>query len=238
MITAAPQNHLTQENAICDPKHTPVYSKNDRPHTKKTPSLTPKAPITATKHQRILPQSYVRPQNTGYVRKTTATPAQNQTRVLSKHHHIINNLRLFPQKHTFSACITEKRNTEYSTEHKIQGKQTGIKRTDPYTTLIAYAPFPMRPRKTNAIPIYRTDMPNRNNKKTDFWRPLTGFQLKNCCKNTEFSPQHSNKPEFTPKKLQHYAAFSKTFLLLSPKSPAFSPQNRPSMKHCETNKIL
>ena len=122
MITAAPQNHLTQENAICDPKHTPAYSKNDRPTPKKTPSLTPKAPITATKHQRILPQSYVRPQNTGYVRKTTATPAQNQTRVLSKHHHIINNLWLFPQKHTFSACITEKCNTKYSTEHKIKAK--------------------------------------------------------------------------------------------------------------------
>lgn len=74
----------------------------------------------------------------------------------------------FHRNTLFSACITEKCNTEYSTEHKIRGKQTGIKRTDPYTTLIASAPFPMRPRKKNAIPICRTGLPDRNNKKTDF----------------------------------------------------------------------
>lgn len=88
--------------------------------TKKTPSLTPKAPITATKHQRILPQSYVRPQNTGYVSKNTATPAQNQTCVLSKHHHIINNLRLFPQKHTFF-CL-HNRKMQHGVQHRAQNQ--------------------------------------------------------------------------------------------------------------------
>lgn len=58
-------------------------------------------------------------------------------------------------------------------------------------------------------------------------RYLTGFQLKTCCKKTLiFRPQHSNKPELTPKKTHHHAAFSKTFLLLSPKAPAFPPQKQ------------
>ena len=137
--------------------------------SQKSQPLPPKRQAPSpTKHQHILPQSYVRPQNTGYVSKNTATSTQNQTRVLSKHHHIINNLRLFPQKHTFSACITEKCNTEYSTEHKIQGEQTGIKRTDPYTALIASAPFPMRPRKKAQYPYVGQICQTGITKKTDF----------------------------------------------------------------------
>ena len=155
--------------------------------------------------------------------KNTATSAQNQTRVLSKHRHIINNLRLFPQKHTFSAYITEKCNTEYSTEHKIQGKQTEIKRTDPYTTLIASAPFPMRPRKKNAIPICRTDMSDRNNKKRTFERPLIDFQLKTCCKKHWFFAPNTQTNRNLPQKTPPSCGFFKDFSFIITKSTCFSP---------------
>ena len=163
MITAAPQNHLTQENAICDPKHTKhpsppqninAYYRN-RMYDPKTPDMWAKTPPRRHKTKHVFYQNTTASSITyGFFRRNTL----------------------------FSACITEKCNTEYSTEHKLQGEQTGLKRTDPYTTLIASAPFPMRPRKKNAIPICRTDMPDRNNKKRTFERPLIDFQLKTCCK--------------------------------------------------------
>lgn len=157
MITTAPQNHLTQENAICDPKHTPAYSKNARPPPKKTPSLTPKAPITATKHQRILPPSDVHPKTPDmWAKKHRPT---DKTKHMFYQNTTTSSITydFFHRNTLFSACITEKCNTEYSTEHKIQGEQTRIKRTDPYTALIASAPFPMRPRKKKR----NTHMPDR-----------------------------------------------------------------------------
>ena len=133
----------------------------------------------------------------------------------------------FHRNTLFSACITEKCNTEYSTEHKIQGKQTGIKRTDPYAALIASAPFPMRPRKKNTRPLCRTDMPDRNNKMTGFsGDTLQVFNLKPAAKKHGFFAPTLKQTGNYPKKPHHHAAFSKTFLLLSPKAPAFPPQKQ------------
>ena len=129
----------------------------------------------AHRHRMSTPKHRICEQN-------TASPAQNQTRVLSKHHHIINNLRLFPQKHTFSACIIENatRSTAQNTKYKankqeLSGAILTPRLSPPHRFRCAHA-------KKNAIPIYRTDMPDRNNKKRTFGRPLTGFQLKTCCK--------------------------------------------------------
>lgn len=150
--------------------------------TKKTPSLTPKAPITATKHQRILPQSYVQPQNTGYVSKNTATPAQNQRRVLSKHHHIINNLRLFPQKHTFF-CL-HNRKMQHGVQHRTQNQSEKHELCKPVLT--PHSPPTHRFRyahtkKCNTPMPDRYARPEQQNNRL-FRRYLTGFQLKTCCK--------------------------------------------------------
>ena len=234
MITATPQNHRTQENAICDPKHTPAYSKNDRPPTKKANLYLQNA-----KHH--LPQNintYYR--NRMYDPKTPDMWAKTPPRRHKTKHVFYQNTTassitygFFRRNTLFSACIIEKRNTEYSTEHKIKAKNMN------YADRSLHRAY--RLRTVSDAPTqkkFNTPMPDRNNKITGFTGDtLQVFNLTPAAKNTEFSPQHSNKPEITQKKHHHHAAFSKTFLLLSPKSPAFSPQkNRPSMKHCETNK--
>lgn len=169
MITATPQNHLTQENSICDPKHTPAYSKNDRPPPKK-PTFTYKTP-SAISHKtstHITAIVCTTPKHRICEQKTP--PRRHKTKHVFYQNTATSSITydFFHRNTLFSACITEKCNTEYSTEHKIQGEQTRIKRTDPYTVLIASSPFPMRPRKKNTRPLCRTDMPNRNNKITGF----------------------------------------------------------------------
>lgn len=144
----------------------------------------------------------------------------------------------FRRNTLFSACITEKCNTECSTEHKIKAKNMNyadrsLHRTHhPHTVSDA-------PTQKNTRPLCRTDMPDRNNKITGFsGDTLQVFNLKPTAKNTEFSPQHSNKPELTPKNPRHHAAFSKTFLLLSPKSPAFFPTTLPNETLWNKQKII
>lgn len=127
----------------------------------------------------------------------------------------------FRRNTLFSACITEKRNTEYSTEHKIKAKNMNyadrsLHRTHHLRTVSDTLTQKMQ------HPYARPEQQNNRLYK----RYLTGFLLKTCCKKHRIFASTLKQTELTQKKHQHHAAFSKTFLLLSPKAPAFPPQKQ------------
>lgn len=115
--------------------------------TSKTPSaISHKTSTPAHRHRMSTPKHRICEQKTPPHRHKTKHVFYQNTTTSSITY------GFFHRNTLFSTCITEKRNTEYSTEHKIQGEQTRIKRTDPYTALIASAPFPMRPHKKTQYP--------------------------------------------------------------------------------------
>ena len=122
MITATPQNHLTQENAICDQKHTPTSSKKiaatKKPSfTSKTPSaISHKTSTPAHRHRMSTPKHRICEQKTPPHRHKTKQVFYQNTTTSSITY------GFFHRNTLFSACITEKCNTEYSTEHKIKAK--------------------------------------------------------------------------------------------------------------------